>query len=205
MKGKGLSANMRGPQGGYGVPGGGGKPSSSSPGIGHDDSASAAHKRGGKVAGRKRGGKVMGEKAHHHAGKKARGGALAPEHPLTMGALSKKDYTADQEKPNEQGRKKDSDPDEDDLRGRARGGCTEARMASGGRLSASERRHMPRSEFALPGRGVGPKGAGAGSYPIPNASHARNALARVSQHGSSAEKAEVRRKVHEKFPGIHEG
>ena len=72
-------------------------------------------------------------------------------------------------------------------------------------LTAHERQEMPRSEFALPGKGEGPKGAGSGSYPIPDASHARNALARVSQHGTSEEKAEVRRKVHEKFPGIKEG
>ena len=30
----------------------------------------------------------------------------------------------------------------------------------------------------------------------------RNALARVSQHGTSAEKATVRRKVHAKYPSI---
>ena len=46
------------------------------------------------------------------------------------------------------------------------------------------------------------KGPGGGSYPIPDASHARNALARVSQHGSSSEKAAVRAKVHSKFPSI---
>ena len=72
-------------------------------------------------------------------------------------------------------------------------------------LTAAERQEMPKSDFALPGKGDGPKGAGSGSYPIPNASHARNALARVSQHGTAAEKAEVREKVGEKFPGIKEG
>jgi len=71
-----------------------------------------------------------------------------------------------------------------------------------GKLTAGERQAMPKSDFALPGKGEGPKGAGSGSYPIPDASHARNALARVSQHGSSEEKKEVRAKVHEKFPGI---
>lgn len=69
-------------------------------------------------------------------------------------------------------------------------------------LTAAKRQALPKSDFALPGKGEGPKGAGSGSYPIPDASHARNALARVSQHGTSAEKAEVKRKVHEKFPGI---
>ncbi len=71
-----------------------------------------------------------------------------------------------------------------------------------GWLSAKDRQRLPKSDFALPGRGTGPKGAGSGSYPIPDASHARNALARVSQHGTSAEKAAVRRKVHEKYPDI---
>jgi hypothetical protein len=72
----------------------------------------------------------------------------------------------------------------------------------GGRLTAATRQSLPSSDFALPGKGAGPKGAGAGSYPIPDASHARNALARVSQHGSSGEKTAVRRKVAAKFPGI---
>jgi hypothetical protein len=78
-------------------------------------------------------------------------------------------------------------------------------MKSGGRLTAAARQHLPKSDFAMPGHGKGPKGAGAGSYPIPDASHARNALARVSQHGSSAEKARVRAKVHAKYPDIGKG
>ena len=73
---------------------------------------------------------------------------------------------------------------------------------SGGRLSYGERQRMPSSEFALPGKGTGPKGKGGGSYPIPDESHGRNALARVSQHGTSEEKAKVRAAVHRKFPGI---
>jgi hypothetical protein len=72
------------------------------------------------------------------------------------------------------------------------------------KLSAKQRQTLPKSSFALPGKGEGPKGAGSGSYPIPDKSHARNALARVSQHGSSAEKAKVRAKVKAKFPGIGE-
>lgn len=78
-------------------------------------------------------------------------------------------------------------------------------MADGkkkGWLSAKDRQALPKSDFALPGRGEGPKGAGAGSYPIPDASHARNALSRVSVNGSSSEKAKVRAAVHRKFPGI---
>ena len=70
------------------------------------------------------------------------------------------------------------------------------------RLTAKARNKLPSSSFALPGKGEGKKGKGSGSYPIPDASHARNALARVSQHGSSAEKAAVRSKVRAKYPGI---
>ena len=70
------------------------------------------------------------------------------------------------------------------------------------KLSYKERQNLPTGAFALPGKGSGPEGKQGGSYPIPDASHARNALARVSQHGSEAEKATVRRAVHKKFPDI---
>ena len=69
-------------------------------------------------------------------------------------------------------------------------------------LSAKKRQSLKSSQFALPGKGEGKSGKGSGSYPIPDASHARNALARVAQHGSSAEKAQVRAAVKRKFPGI---
>lgn len=55
---------------------------------------------------------------------------------------------------------------------------------------------MSPREFALPGKR---------GYPINDASHARNALARVSEFGTPAEKAEVREKVHERYPGIGSG
>jgi hypothetical protein len=64
------------------------------------------------------------------------------------------------------------------------------------KLSYSKRKHMPKSEFVEPGKR---------GYPIPDAGHARNALARVSQHGSEAEKEKVRAAVHHKFPGIGAG
>lgn len=74
--------------------------------------------------------------------------------------------------------------------------------AHGGRLTYDERKHLPKSDFALPGKGSGPEGKQGGSYPIENEAHARNALARVAQHGTAAEKTEVRRKVHAKYPDI---
>jgi hypothetical protein len=67
------------------------------------------------------------------------------------------------------------------------------------KLTAAKRQSMPKSDFALPGKGEGPKGAGSGSYPIPDASHARNALARSS---GKPEAPTVRAKVHAKFPGL---
>lgn len=73
------------------------------------------------------------------------------------------------------------------------------------KLTAAKRNKLKSSQFALPGKGEGPKGKGAGSYPINDPSHARNALARVSQHGSPAEKAAVRAKVHRKYPSIGKG
>jgi hypothetical protein len=70
------------------------------------------------------------------------------------------------------------------------------------KLSAADRKKLPAKSFALPGKGEGPQGKGAGSYPIPDKAHARNALSRVAQHGSSSEKAAVRAKVKAKFPDI---
>ena len=39
-------------------------------------------------------------------------------------------------------------------------------------------------------------------YPIPDKSHARNALARVAQHGSPSEKKRVRAAVTKKYPSL---
>ena len=65
-------------------------------------------------------------------------------------------------------------------------------------LTTQARKDLPKKSFALPAKREG----GKGGYPIPDKSHARNALARVSQFGSAAEKATVRAKVHAKFPMI---
>ncbi len=60
------------------------------------------------------------------------------------------------------------------------------------RITTAERKALPASKFAGPGR----------SYPDDTVNRARNALARVSQFGSPAVKAEVRAKVHRDYPGI---
>jgi hypothetical protein len=59
------------------------------------------------------------------------------------------------------------------------------------KLTSAARKALPTSTFAGPHR----------SFPIENASHARNALARVANK-SPALKARVRAAVHRKFPGI---
>ena len=61
-------------------------------------------------------------------------------------------------------------------------------------LTTKERKAIPRTDFALPGR----------RYPIEDKAHARNALARVSQNGSSEEKEAVRREVARRYPKIGE-
>ena len=69
-------------------------------------------------------------------------------------------------------------------------------------LNAAERRALPDSDFALPGKGKGPEGKQAGSYPIPDKGHARLALAMVAKYGTPEEKAKVRAAVAKKFPSI---
>lgn len=59
-------------------------------------------------------------------------------------------------------------------------------------LTTKQRDNLPDSAFALPGR----------RYPIQDRAHAANALARVAQNGTSAEKALVRRKVCAKYPDM---
>jgi hypothetical protein len=60
------------------------------------------------------------------------------------------------------------------------------------KLNTADRGKIPTGEFALPGR----------RYPVEDEAHARNALSRVAQDGTPAEKAIVRRKVRRLFPGL---
>jgi len=145
-----------------------------------------AHKRGGRVKHKKDGGKVEGAKSRmrlDRPGRKTGGRVGADSAPLSSAAKTTR----------RQGEGSDDASDDD------RGGGGYKR---GGRLSAGERDRLPRTDFALPGKGEGPNGKGAGSYPIPDEKHGRDALARVAQHGSPEEKAKVRRAVHRKFPEI---
>ena len=60
------------------------------------------------------------------------------------------------------------------------------------KLTTAARKKIPSGKFALPGR----------RYPIEDKAHARNALARVAQDGTPAEKAAVRRKVGQSYPKL---
>lgn len=71
-------------------------------------------------------------------------------------------------------------------------------------LSTESREHLSKKEFAEPEHKTKSNPAGHGAYPIPDRKHAANALSRVSQFGSSSEKAEVRAKVHAKYPDMGE-
>lgn len=57
-------------------------------------------------------------------------------------------------------------------------------------LSTKEKKKGP---FALPSKKA---------YPIPDESHARNALARAKQYASPADQATIRRNVKKAFPGL---
>jgi len=63
---------------------------------------------------------------------------------------------------------------------------------------ASRERIKPKS-FAIP-KGDGP--GGTGKYPIHDERHAKNALTRVAQHGTSSEKSKVYSAVAKKYPGV---
>jgi hypothetical protein len=79
-------------------------------------------------------------------------------------------------------------------------GFTQGFMKTAKDLDAEDRKELPVKDYALPGAKKGKENEG--KYPVPDKKHARNALARVSQFGSAKEKAEVRAKVHAKFPDI---
>lgn len=61
------------------------------------------------------------------------------------------------------------------------------------KLTSKQRNALPKGDFALKSERA---------YPVNDKSHARNALARVSQHGSQADKKTVRAAVKRKYPGI---
>jgi len=78
-------------------------------------------------------------------------------------------------------------------------------------LSQERRESLPAKAFAIPeskAEDIGVedeiKGEAKGKYPIHDIKHARNALARVSQHGTPEEREIVRRKVYARYPELRE-
>ena len=63
------------------------------------------------------------------------------------------------------------------------------------KLTYEQRMRLPARDFVFPKTR---------EYPIQDAAHARNALARVSRFGTRYQKMEVCKKVHRRFPRIHE-
>lgn len=68
------------------------------------------------------------------------------------------------------------------------------------KLSYGARKQLSTSTFAVVKRNA--TGHTVKKYPIPDISHARNALARVSQFGSPTEKAKVHHAVAAHFPAL---
>ena len=70
-----------------------------------------------------------------------------------------------------------------------------------GKLTAADRKKLPPSDFARPGKGKGKNGKGAGAFPIEDRGHAKAALSRASAKGGQVEK-EVKAKVAKRYPGL---
>lgn len=54
------------------------------------------------------------------------------------------------------------------------------------RLTAAQRKALPKSDFAVPSKAPGP-----GSYPMNDAAHAKAAKSRAAQFAAPAEKAKI--------------
>jgi hypothetical protein len=68
------------------------------------------------------------------------------------------------------------------------------------KLSAAQRKAIPTKSFAVPSKAKTPAGkAASGSYPIPDRSHAVNALARSAGKPVAGQ---VRAAVAKKYPGL---
>lgn len=61
------------------------------------------------------------------------------------------------------------------------------------KLTAKKRSAMPKSQFAIPSKKA---------YPIDTPNRARNALSRVAENGTPAQKTQVRKAVKRKYPSI---
>lgn len=73
------------------------------------------------------------------------------------------------------------------------------------KLTTKTRKSLPKSKFAIPAKKTAKNPSGKGGYPINDVVHARNALARVAQFGTPAQKAQVKAAVKKHFPEIAVG
>lgn len=64
-------------------------------------------------------------------------------------------------------------------------------------LSTADRKALPRSDFIFPDKAPGP-----GSYPVPDEEHGRDALARVEENGTPAERRRAIAFVSRRFPDM---
>lgn len=71
-----------------------------------------------------------------------------------------------------------------------------------GKITTAGRLALPRSKFALPPSPEEKRRGIKGRFPIHDEAHARNALARVAQFGTEAEREKVSAAVRRSFPGI---
>ena len=72
-----------------------------------------------------------------------------------------------------------------------------------GVLTTEDREDLKQKQFALPKKAEDKEEkAESGNYPIPDLSHARNALAMVARYGNSSEQAKVRAAVYKKYPQL---
>lgn len=61
------------------------------------------------------------------------------------------------------------------------------------KMTARKRKRLPKTSFAVPSKR---------KYPVDTKARARNALARVAQHGTASEKKAVKAKVRKRYPSI---
>lgn len=59
------------------------------------------------------------------------------------------------------------------------------------KLTSKQRQALPKKSFGLPGKGDGPKGAGSGSYPMPDKKHAAVAKGFAARFASPAQRAKI--------------
>jgi len=72
-------------------------------------------------------------------------------------------------------------------------------------ITAKKRASLPTKKFAIPSKAkTATAKKESGNYPIDTKKRAANALSRVSQHGTPAEKKQVRAAVKRQYPSIEQ-